>query len=110
MKTYRYLRVGSLIHKELGKILLKELDLASGTLATISAVEVSSDLAWAKVFISIIPAESGEEVMRTLNRSRGRFQRFLNRKMNIKPMPQIRFERDFGLARAAEVEKLLERK
>ncbi len=110
MKTHRSLRVGSLIQEELGKILFKELDLKSGTLTTISAVEVSSDLAHAKVFVSIIPKEAGEEIMKTLNKFRGRMQHFLNRKLNIKPMPRIEFERDFGLERAANVEKLLQEK
>src|SRR3989338_1024014 len=107
MKTYRPLRVGSLIQEELGRIILRELDLESGVLATVSAVEVSPDLARAKVLVSIIPKEAGEEVMKVLSRSRGRFQHFLNHKMNIKPMPQIEFERDFGLEKAANIEKLL---
>jgi len=110
MKTHRPLRVGNLIQEELGKILLKELDLESGTLVTISAVEVSSDLSHAKIFVSIIPKEVGEEIMTALNKSRGCLQHFLNHKLNIRPMPRIEFERDFGLERAANVEKLLQEK
>lgn len=110
MKTHRSLRVGSLIQEELGKILLRDLDLQSGILATISSVLVSSDLAHAKVFVSILPKEAGEEIMKTLNKSRGQMQHCLNRKLNIKPMPRIDFERDFGLERAANVEKLLQEK
>jgi len=107
MKTHRPLRVGSLIQEELGRILLRELDLESGVLVTISSIEVSPDLASAKVFISVIPKETGGGIMKTLNESRGKFQHFLNHKMNIKPMPRIEFERDFGLEKAANIEKLL---
>ena len=110
MRSYRPLRVGSLIQEELNKILLRELDLKSGTLVTISNVKVSSDLSNAKIGISVIPSDSGDEVMVILSKLQGRFQHLLNHKLNIRPMPRIEFERDFGLEKAANIERLLKEK
>ncbi len=107
MKSYRPLRVESLIREELSKIIFRELELETGTLATISDVKVSSDLLRAEVDISVIPSDSMDQVMKALVKDRGHFQRLLNHKMNIKPMPKIEFKYDFGLENAANVERLL---
>ncbi len=45
----------SLIQEKLSQIILKEIDIPLGTLATISYVKVSSDLLNGEVGISIIP-------------------------------------------------------
>ena len=110
MKFHRALRVESLIQKELNKFLLRKLDLESGTLVTISNIKVSSDLSNAKIGISVIPSDSWDEVMVTLSKLRRQLQYLLNRRLNIKPMPKIEFERDFGLEKAANIERLLKEK
>jgi len=107
MRLFRPLRVQSVIQKELNKLILKEVNFPEKTLVTISRVDVSSDLANAKIGISVIPGERGDEVLEILKNKRGQLQYFLNKKMNIKPMPRIEFVRDFGLEKAADIERLL---
>lgn len=110
MKTNRPLRVGSVIQVELGKMIERDLDVPVGNLITVTDVEVSADLERAKVWISVFPDASKEEVMGMLKKMTGNFQHLLNRKLNIKPMPRIEFWLDYGPAKAAEVEKLLLKK
>jgi len=103
---YRSLRVGNLIRDELGKIILKELEFENALL-TITNVEVSDKLETARVKISVIPSSNGDGVLKELNSVCGRLQYLLLKKMNIKPMPKIRFEIDHGPEAAARVEKIL---
>lgn len=106
MKYFRFERVSKLIGKELNKIILKEVEF-SGSLVTITTVEVSKDLDRAIVKASIIPTENSEEALKALNKNRPRLQYLLMKKINIKPMPQISFEIDYGPERAARVERAL---
>jgi ribosome-binding factor A len=76
-------------------------------LATITEVAVTPDLLEARVGVSVIPDEKGEEAVRILSKFAGRFQGLLIRAMNVKPIPRIRFELDQGPSRAAVIEKKL---
>ncbi len=110
MKTFRPLRISGLIQEQLGKIIIKEMDLPFGDFVTISNVQVTDDLEHAKINISVIPTSSSENIIKILTKSAGHLQFLLNRKLNIKPIPRIEFHIDYGLAKAAEVEKLLLKK
>lgn len=107
MKYHRPERVSDLIIEELNKILLKEMNVPPGTLLTITDAEVAKDLARAIIKVSVFPSEKAEGIFKTLEKRQGYFQFLLNRKLNIRPMPQIVFKLDRGPERAAGVEKKL---
>ncbi|MCL5016003.1 MAG: 30S ribosome-binding factor RbfA [Patescibacteria group bacterium] len=107
MRTFRSERVASLIHKEMGNFLLREITPPEGTMITISGVEVSGDLSSAEIGISVLPESEREEVFNMLKKEQGRLQFLLNRKINIKPMPRINFVLDEGSEKAARIEKIL---
>ena len=90
MKPFRNLKIANLVEEELGKILSRDFHV-DGALATIVGVEVGEDLLHARVKIAIIPYEKGPEVFSALESSRRDFQHQLLKKLNIKPMPQIKF-------------------
>lgn len=104
--NYRNLRVASLIRDELSKIMAREMEFPD-MLVTVTEVEVDPKLGGASVKISVLPSEKAETVLKELISAGGKFQRFLNHKLNIKPMPKIRFELDRGPEKAAGVEKIL---
>lgn len=106
MRFYRSERVSSLIQSELGKILLKEIELP-GALLTITEVDVSRKLDRAAVKVSVLPSEKAESALAELKKKTGYLQHLLMVRINIKPMPQIAFEIDYGMENAAVVEKLL---
>ena len=100
----RHQRVESLILEELNKLILKELEF-DGALVTVSGVEVQKDLDYSNINISVIPVQKSVEVLKILNASRRHLQHLLLKKINIRPMPEIRFKIDYGLEKAAEIEK-----
>ncbi len=107
MRAHRREKVESLIQHELSAILAREIDFPLGALVTLNRVEVTPDLAIAKVGVGVIPKESEENVLAILSKLRGYIQKLLTRKMNIKPMPQIEFELDRGSENAARIDQLL---
>ncbi len=103
--NYRPERVQSLIQEELGKLLLREVEFPA--LVTITSVEVNKKLDIARVKLSAMPSSFNEEVLSIAEKFQRKLQHFLMKKINIKPMPKIRFEIDYGAENAAKVEKLL---
>ena len=87
-------------------MLLRELEFP-GALVTISAVEVTKKLDLARVEVAVLPAEQGERVLKSLIAAQRELQFKLGRKLNIKPMPSLKFEIDHGVENAAAVEKRL---
>lgn len=99
-------RVSSLIEKELGIILLREVEIA-GAVVTITGVDVSKKLENALIRVSVYPSGKAGEALTRLNAGTRRLQHLLFERINIRPMPQIKFEIDHGGENAARVEKLL---
>ncbi|MDO8467135.1 MAG: ribosome-binding factor A [bacterium] len=104
--NHRPERVSGLIMAELGKLILKEIEV-EGALATITEANVDGDLLRAVVKVSVYPTEKSKEVKKALDEKRGQLQHLLMKQMNIRPMPQIFFEIDYGQDYAARIEKKL---
>ena len=99
-------RVKKLIREELAKIMLKELEF-NGALATITEVEVDKGLGVARVLLSVLPSSATNKALAIAERAAGDLQYLLMKKINIRPMPRIRFEIDRGPQHAADIERLL---
>ena|SRR3989338_429209 len=99
-------RVSKLIMDELNKLILRHVEIP-GALITVTDVEVLKDLSQAKIRFSALPSEKSETALKILGRASKELQYLLLKKLNIKPMPQIVFEIDYGLEKAAKVEKIL---
>jgi|WetSurMetagenome_2_1015567.scaffolds.fasta_scaffold1615044_1 ribosome-binding factor A len=90
MRPFRNLKIGSVIEHELGLLLAKDFAVP-GALVTVTSVDVTTDLLQATVKLAIIPYVKGPEVYAAIEKRRGEFQHLLLKKMNIRPMPHIKF-------------------
>lgn len=104
--NHRPARVASLIQEELSAMLVRDLEFP-GALVTISEIVVTKKLDFARVEVSVLPADKETEVLNTLVAAQRELQFKLGRKLNIRPMPSLRFEIDHGIENAAQVEKRL---
>ena len=89
--TQRILKVNKLIKQEIGKIISSEINFPIDIMVTVMKTEVSKDLRYADVFISILPFEKGEEIQELLKENMYDIQKTLNKKLFMKPLPRIRF-------------------
>lgn len=105
MRPYRREKLSDLIIEKLGEMLLREVELPDGALLTITDVEIMEDFSRALVKFSVYPSNYSEIAIKILEKRRNFFQRVLLRKINIKPMPQIVFQLDYGPEKAAKIEK-----
>lgn len=111
MKSYRKEQLSSLIQKKLGEIIIKEIELPTGSLVTISEVEVSNDFKKAIIWVSVIPGESSEDILGILKKARGHLQHQLGEEIRTRIISRIEFTIDRGPEHAARIEKIsLEKK
>ena len=99
--------LSSLVHKRLSEVLLFESNDPRFSNVTISRVEATSNLSFAKVFVSIFPPEGQEDLIKSLNHASGFFSRQLGQVLKTRNTPQLIFKYDSGFDHSDEIETLL---
>ncbi len=102
-------RVGEQIQRELSVLIREELQDPRLGMVSISAVEVSKDLAHAKVFVTTLG--SGEEAQKSieaLTGAAGYLRRLLGQRLVIRSVPQLHFRHDRSLERGAHLSALID--
>ncbi len=107
--AHRKEKINDLIRDEVGKIIHQNLDLDMEALPTVLRALVSDDLNHVRIFISVFPSSFGEEVLAKINQQIYFLQQILNKKLKIHPVPKMYFVLDQTEAKAAEVEKIIEK-
>lgn len=107
--TDRIKKINQLVKEKIANILLKEMSFDKNVLVTVQTIDTSKDLRYAKVGISVMPFEKSEEILKILEKQTSRIQRELNRAIEIKFVPQIKFEIDIGEEKADRIEKILKK-
>jgi len=102
-------KIDELIKRELGQIILRELELPRDVLLTIISVETTSNLIESRVFISVMPEGKEKEVLKILGWNIWELQQILNKKLRIRPVPKIIFLPEKQLKEAIKVEKIFQK-
>lgn len=80
------------------------IDSALSAIASVTEVEVSSDLTIAKVYLSVFSDEEGKRIAITgLKRLEGYVRKHIAISMNLRMAPEVRFLQDDTIERAEEV-------
>ena len=107
--TRRTERLNDLLREELSQVLQQQVrDPRLGGLLSITQVDISPDMRYARVFVSILGSE--EEKSRALQglvRAQGFFRRELAHKLNLRRTPVLSFHRDDSIEEAARVLELM---
>jgi ribosome-binding factor A len=106
-KTRRTSRVGESVRDALVEVFRFDLkDVAMG-LASVTDVEVSPDLRFARVFVSGLNEEEARSIVDALQQRRGRIRSFLGKRIRLRYTPELDFKYDDTAARAGRIEELL---
>ena len=102
-------RVAEQIKREAADILENDLnDPRVSGLLSVTDVEVTPDLSFAKIYVSVMaPGPEGERVLAALEHAAPFVRRRLAPRLKLREMPEIRFVRDDSMERGARVEELL---
>lgn len=105
-------RVADYLRQELAVLIQQELRDPRVAMVMVNDVEVSRDLAHAKVFITQVGKESAEEAapaVEALNKAAGFLRNQLARDNSMRTTPRLHFEFDNSVLRGAHLSALIEK-
>lgn len=104
-------RVGQQIHKEVASILQNEYKHRVGQLPliTVSDVEVSRDLAHAKIFVTIYDndEETGKTQVKQLEEFKGFIRSILAKRLRMRSVPHLHFFQDKSITEGMRISNLV---
>lgn len=101
-------RLNTLIREELSDLIRQAKDPRLNCLLSITRVETTPDLQFAKIYISIMGSDSDKKnAMEGLNSASGFFYRELRGRLSLRHTPQLVFQKDESIEQGARILDLL---
>lgn len=107
-KTRRTSRVGEMIRDALVEVFRHDLRGVQLGLTSITDVEVSPDLQFARVFLSGLDEKQTKDAVGQLQNIRGRVRGALGKRIRLRYTPELDFKYDETTMRASRIESLLQ--
>lgn len=109
--SHRIEKVNALLQQIVGEIIHNEIELYRG-IVTVSRVEASRNLKWAKVYLSIVGADDAKttdaKIMDTINHHMYDIQGEVNRRLEMKIVPRLQLFLDTTPRYAQHINELIE--
>ena len=105
----RYDRIGEEIKRVLCQIIREMKDPRISNMATVTAVEVTNDLKWAKAKVSVYDENDAAriETVEALNGAAGFITRELGKRMELRALPKFKFTLDNSIEYSVHIAKIL---
>ncbi len=103
-------RVGQQIQKEIAVILMREIKDPRLSMTTVSAVEVTRDLAYAKIFVTFFNDNQDEidASLEVLAEAEGYIRSLLGKRLRARIMPHLRFVYDSSMSEGVRMSALVD--
>lgn len=107
MAKYRQSRINEEMYKEAAEIIRTVKDpRISQSFVSVTAVEVTPDLKYAKIFYSHLTGDA-KEIKRGLAAANGYIRGQLAKNLNLRVTPELTFVEDTSIAYGAKIEKII---
>ena len=100
-------RVSGQLRRELAQLVQHEVKDPRVGFVSISDVEVTRDLAHAKVFVTVFEEDQAARSIEALNRAAGYLRRRLGQEMRIRVVPELHFIHDASVETGARMDELI---
>ena len=102
-------RIGEQMRRDLAAAIPQYLDHPHASLISITAVRVTRDLSFAKVYVTHVISDPAERaaLIRALNAHAGQLRHALAQKLSIRKMPELSFHYDDSVEYGARMDHLL---
>ena len=110
MESVRQQKVSRLLQKELSTLFQSQFShLGQGSMVSITVVRITPDLSFARVYVSIFPANEPKAVVDGINNNLSEITHALYQRIRnqFRKMPEIRFYHDDSLDYAARIDEIL---
>lgn len=110
MAANRINRINEEMKREMGAILRELKDPRIPLMTSVVAAEVTQDLKYAKVYVSVFGDENVQkEALAGLKQARGFVRREVGKRLNLRITPEIQFALDHSIEHGAHINELLAR-
>jgi len=99
-------QINELLKHKLAELIVREIPLENG-LVTITYVDCSPDLNWAKIGVSVIPDKFFGTTLKELRRRNSEFTRVLKKETRLRKIPKFNWMVDSTEKEAAELEEAI---
>jgi ribosome-binding factor A len=106
--AYRPERLGEVLKQEIAELLRQLKDPRIG-FVTVTSVDVSNDLRYAKVFVSVLgSAEEQKATMDVLDKAQGRLRAEIGRRIRLRYTPEVSFKLDHSISEGVRLVDLID--
>jgi len=102
-------RVAGSLRRELAKLIQMEMKDPGVGFIGLSDVEVSRDLAHAKVFVTVFESDKAQSSLKALKRAAGFLRSRLGQEMRIRSVPELHFLHDDSVETGQRMDRLIEK-
>ena len=109
MPNNRIGRVNEEIQRELASLIptVKDPRVANAGMISVTAVETTQDLKYAKIFVSVLDKSASAQTLKGLKSASGYLRRELGRALNLRNTPELTFVRDDSIDKGAHILDML---
>ncbi|MGN1004045.1 MAG: 30S ribosome-binding factor RbfA [Oscillospiraceae bacterium] len=107
MASNRIGRINEEIQRELSALIRQVKDPRVTGMVSVTAVETTPDLRYARVFISVLDKSDSTQVLKGLKSASGWLRRELGRALQLRYTPELQFERDDSIDKGAHILDML---
>ncbi len=108
MSATRMGRINEEIQRTLSQLIRTVKDPRVHGLISITAVETTTDLKYAKVYVSVLDKSDVSEVIKGLRSAAGYLRRELGRELSLRATPELTFRPDDSIDKGARILEILE--
>jgi ribosome-binding factor A len=112
MANYRGGRINEEVKREISAIIRDEIkDPRMTAMVSVTAVKVTKDLSYAKVYVSIFSnnKEEQDNTFSALKSASGYIRKEIGRRVNLRNTPQILFELDESISYSMKIDELIQK-
>ena len=106
--SYKIDRIESSMVKEVSYILMTEVKDPNVKFVTVTAAKVTSDLSYAKIYVTVLNQEYVKDTLKALNNAKGFIRNELKERMDIRNIPELEFVYDESIEYGNKIEKIIE--
>ena len=107
MASNRIGRINEEIQRELAALIPTVKDPRVTGMISVTAVDTTPDLSYAKIYISVLDKSDCEQVLKGLRSAAGYLRRELGRALSLRHTPELTFVRDDSIDKGAHILEML---
>ncbi len=108
MSKLRVEKMQELIKQEISTMIIKDVKDPRVKGVTVTSVEVSGDMSYAKIYVSLFGSEQEqEEAWKGLNSALGYFRTEIAHRVSLRVAPILSFHKDTSIAYGSHIDELL---